>query len=150
MDKTHINSFLKYYSIFVVASLVSLPVFAATLCDKLGALEADPSAVSAPVAFQDINSEALIAACSAEIANQDDDLPRYLLQRGRGYLRDGRSELAIADISNAHELGYPAGTFGLATAFFLGDEVQRNDLRAEQLFIQAYKGGVYWAASVVR
>ena len=62
-----------------------------------------------------------------------------------GYLRDERSELAIADISNAHELGYPAGTFGLATAFFLGDDVQRNDLRAEQLFIQAYKGGVYWA-----
>ena len=84
MDKTHINSFLKYYSIFVVASLVSLPVFAATLCDKLGALEADPSAVSALVAFQDINSEALISSCTDEMAKQDDDLPRYLLQRGRG------------------------------------------------------------------
>jgi len=84
MDKTHINSFLKYYSIFVVASLASLPAMAKTVCDKLGALEADPSAGSAPVPFQDINSEALIAACSAEIAKHDDDLPRYLLQRGRG------------------------------------------------------------------
>ena len=150
MHTTHVDWFFRFCSIFLIASLVSLPVFAATLCDKPCALKADPSAVSAPVAFQDINSEALIAACTAEIAKQDKNLPRYLLQRGRGYLRDGRSELAIADISNAHELGYPAGTFGLATAFFLGDEVQRNDLRAEQLFIQAYKGGVYWAASVVR
>ena len=82
MHTTHVDWFFRFCSIFLIASLVSLPVFAATLCDKLGALEADPSAVSAPVAFQDINSEALIAACSAEIANQDDDLPRYLLQRG--------------------------------------------------------------------
>ena len=148
--KTKMPHFFGLIAASVVAAILSKPSWATTVCDKLGALEADPSAVSAPVAFQDINSEALIAACSAEIANQDDDLPRYLLQRGRGYLRDGRSELAIADISNAHELGYPAGTFGLATAFFLGDDVQRDDLRAEQLFIEAYEGGVYWAVSVVR
>ena len=102
--------------------------------------------MSASVAFQDINSEALISSCTDEMAKQDDDLPRYLLQRGSGYLRAGQSELAVADINASHSLGYPAGTFGLATAFFLGDDVQRNDLRAEQLFIQAYKGGVYWAA----
>ena len=116
----------------------------------MGALEADPSAVSAPVAFQDIDSEALISSCTDEMAKQDDDLPRYLLQRGRGYLRAGQSELAVADMNASHALGYPAGTFGLATAFFLGDDVQRDDLRAEQLFIEAYEGGVYWAVSVVR
>ena len=146
MDKTHINSFLKYYSIFLVALLVSLPVFAATLCDELGALEADISAVSAPVAFQDINSEALIAACTAEIAKQDDDLPRYLLQRGRGYLRAGLSELAIADIAKSHELGYPAGTFALATAYHLGDDIKQDFEKARGLYQVAYSGGVRWAA----
>ena len=146
MDKTHINSFLKYYSIFLVTSLVSLPVFAATLCDELGALEADISAVSAPVAFQDINSEALIAACTAEIAKQDDDLPRYLLQRGRGYLRAGLSELAIADIAKSHELGYPAGTFALATAYHLGDDIHKDFDEAHRLYEEAYGRGIRWAA----
>ena len=146
MDKTHINSFLKYYSIFLVTSLVSLPVFAATLCDELGALEADISAVSAPVAFQDINSEALIAACTAEIAKQDDDLPRYLLQRGRGYLRAGLSELAIADIAKSNDLGYPAGTFALATAYHLGDDVKQDFEMARGFYEDAYNGGIRWAA----
>jgi hypothetical protein len=144
--KTKMPHFFGLIAASVVAAILSKPSWATTVCDKLGALEADPSAVSAPVAFQDINSEALISSCTDEMAKQDDDLPRYLLQRGRGYLRAGQSELAVADINASHSLGYPAGTFGLATAFFLGDDVQRNDLRAEQLFIQAYKGGVYWAA----
>ena len=144
--KTKMPHFFGLIAASVVAAILSKPSWAATLCDNLGALEADPSAVSSPVAFQDINSEALISACTAEIAKQEDDLPRYFLQRGRGYLRGGQSELAIADFTTSHELGYPAGTFALATAFFLGDDVQRDDLRAEQLFIQAYKGGVYWAA----
>ena len=84
MHTTHVDWFFRFCSIFLIASLASLPAMAKTVCDKLGALEADPSAVSAPVPFPDINSEALIAACSAEIAKHDDDLPRYLLQLGRG------------------------------------------------------------------
>ena len=106
--KTKMPHFFGLIAASVVAAILSKPSWATTVCDKLGALEADPSAVSAPVAFQDINSEALIAACTAEIAKQDKNLPRYLLQCGRGYLRAGQSELAIADFTTSHELGYLA------------------------------------------
>ena len=146
MHTTHIDWFFRFCSIFLIASLASLPAMAATLCDDLGALEADPFAVSAPVAFQDINSGALISACTAEIAKQDDSLPRYLLQRGRGYLRAGQSESAIGDIAKSHELGYPAGTFALATAYHLGDDIKQDFEKARGLYEDAYSGGVRWAA----
>jgi len=82
--KTKMPHFFGLIAASVVAAILSKPSWATTVCDKLGALEADPSAVSAPVAFQDINSEALISSCTDEMAKQDDVLPRYLLQRGRG------------------------------------------------------------------
>ena len=62
------------------------------------------------------------------------------------YLRGGQAELALSDLNAAHKLGYPAATFGLATAYFLGDDVKRDDARAESLFLEAYEGGVFWAA----
>ena len=136
-------------SIFAVFALVACScsaAFASTECDHLGALEADPSAVSPPIAFQDINSEALISACTAEIAKQDENLPRYLLQRGRGFLRAGKSKLAIADISASHDLGYPAGTFALATAYHLGDDIQKDFDEAHRLYEEAYGRGIRWAA----
>lgn len=146
MNKTHANGFSTFFTTLLFALFASQPVLAATLCDDLGSLEADPSAVSTPVAFQDINSEALIAACSAEIAKQDDNLPRYLLQRGRGYLRGGQSELAVVDIAKSHELGYPAGTFALATAYHLGDDIKQDLERARGLYEEAYSNGIRWAA----
>jgi len=72
--------------------------------------------------------------------------PRFLLQRARGYLRGGQAGLALNDLNASHKLGYPAATFGLATAYFLGDDVKHDDARAESLFLQAYQGGVIWAA----
>ena len=57
MNKTHANGFLTFFTTLLFALFASQPVVAATLCDDLGSLEADPSAVSTPVAFQDINSE---------------------------------------------------------------------------------------------
>ena len=146
MNKTHSNGFFTFFTTLLFALFASQPMVAATLCDELGALEADISAVSAPVAFQDINSEALIAACSAEITKQDENLPRYLLQRGRGFLRAGKSKLAIADISASHDLGYPAGTFALATAYHLGDDIQKDFDEAHRLYEEAYGRGIRWAA----
>jgi TPR repeat protein len=43
-------------------------------------------------------------------------------------------------------MGYPAATFALATAYFLGDDVQQNHAKAEVLFFQAYNKSVFWAA----
>ena len=79
--------------------------FSDELCDVLGSLEADPYAVSEAIGFQEIKGDELVEACSAAIAKQDENLPRYLLQRGRGYLRVGQGASALADITKAHELG---------------------------------------------
>ena len=115
-------------------------------CDRLAALEADPSAVSEPVAFIDIQPERVVKACTDALNAGSNAKPRFLLQRARGYLRGGQAELAFNDLNAAHKLGYPAATFGLATAYFLGDDVERDYARAESLFLNAYEGGVYWAA----
>src|SRR5210317_159472 len=115
-------------------------------CDRLAALEADPSAVSEPVAFIDIQPERVVEACTDALNAGNNAEPRFLLQRARGYLRGGQAGLALNDLNAAHELGYPAATFGLATAYFLGDDVKRDDARAESLFLEAYQGGGYWAA----
>jgi len=115
-------------------------------CDRLAALEADPSAVSEPVAFIDIQPQQVVKACTDALNAGKKAVPRFLLQRARGYLRGGQAGLALNDLNAAHKLGYSAATFGLATAYFLGDDVERDDARAESLFLEAYEGGVIWAA----
>ena len=115
-------------------------------CDILASLEADPNSVSSPVAFNDINSSAVIYACSKAITRNDEHKPRFLLHRARGYLKGGESNKAILDLEQSHNLGYPAATFGLATAYFLGDDVTQDLNKAKQLFIHAYEHGVLWSA----
>ena len=115
-------------------------------CDILASLEADPSSVSNWVAFHDIQPNAVIDACSRAIARNDEDKPRYLLHRARGYLKGGDGEKALLDLEHAHKLGYPAATFGLATAYFLGDDVTQDLDKARQLFMHAYENGVLWSA----
>ena len=127
----------------------SSAAFSNELCDVLGSLEADPYAVSKAVSFQEIKGDELVEACSAVIAKQDENLPRYLLQRGRGYLRIGQGASALADIIKAHELGYPAATFGLGTAYYLGDDIKQDFDVAQQLFNSAYSQRVRWAAQAL-
>jgi len=115
-------------------------------CDILASLEADPSSVSSPVAFHDIQPSSVIYACSKAIVRNDEAKPRFLLQRARGYLKDGESEKALLDLKHAHKLGYPAATFGLATAYFLGDDVAQDLNKARQFFILSYENGVLWSA----
>ena len=115
-------------------------------CDILASLEADPSSVSSPVAFNDIQPRAVIDACSRAIAANDEEKPRYLLLRARGYLKGGDGEKALLDLEHAHKLGYPAATFGLATAYYLGDDVTQDLEQARVLFIHSYENGVLWSA----
>ena len=115
-------------------------------CDSRASLEADPSSVSSPVAFNDIRSSSVIYACSKAIVRNDESKPRFLLQRARGYLKGGESEKALLDLEHAHKLGYPAATFGLATAYFLGDDVAQDLHKARQFFILSYANGVLWSA----
>ena len=104
---------LKITAVITVLITPSL-MFAQDLCDTLGALQADPKAVAPAVAFQDIQPTNLIEACAVAIDRADEDLPRFLLQRGRGYLRAGDGAAAMADIQKSHDMGYSAATFGLA------------------------------------
>ena len=115
-------------------------------CDILASLEADPSSVSSPVAFNDIQPRAVIDACSRAIAANDEDQSRYLLLRARGYLKGGEGEKALLDLEHAHKLGYPAAAFGLATAYFLGNDVTQDLDKARQLFVHSYENGVLWSA----
>ena len=115
-------------------------------CDVLASLEADPNSVSSPVAFNDINSSAVIYACSKAIMRNDEHQPRFLLHRARGYLKGGESDKALLDLEQSHNLGYPAATFGLATAYFLGDDVAQDLGKARQLFIDSFEHGVSWSA----
>ena len=84
------------------AVIAAAPVHSATQCDHLGALQADPMAVSAPVAFDEIDANALISACTIELQTHGTDRARYLLQRARGYLRVGRGDQALQDLSLIH------------------------------------------------
>ena len=128
------------------AVFTAAPVHSTTQCDQLGALQADPMAVSAPVSFDLINADALISACTLALQGDSSDRARYLLQRARGYLRAGRGDQAMQDIRAAHELDYPAATFALATAYFLGDDVPQDFEQARVLFENSYKQGVIWSA----
>ena len=115
-------------------------------CDVLGALEADPMAIAEPVDFANIEALALIAACDSVWNGGCRDESRHILQRALGYLRLGESTKAIAEIERSHEMGYPAATFALATAYCLEDDKQHNYVKAERLFLQAYHKGVVWVA----
>ena len=126
--------------------MTTATVDSATQCDRLGALQADPMAVSAPVAFDAIDADALISACTFALQGGSSDRARYLLQRARGYLRAGRGDQAMQDIRAAHELDYPAAAFALATAYFLGDDVPQDFEQARVLFEHSYEQGVNWSA----
>ena len=132
--------------IIAILTLTAEPLLAEEKCDVLGSLQADPMAVAEPVDFSNIEPMALIAACDSVLNRGSKNEPRYILQRARGYLRLGDSSKAISEIKRSHEMGYPAATFALATAYFLGDDVQQNHAKAEVLFFQAYNKGVIWAA----
>ena len=128
------------------AAVLAAPVHSATQCDHLGALQADPMAVSEPVAFDAIDADALISACTIALQKDGIDKARYLLQRARGYLRAGRGDQAMQDIREAHNLDYPAATFALAAAYFLGDDVLQDFEQARMLFEHSYEQGVTWSA----
>ena len=129
-----------------ILALTAEPLLGAEKCDVLGSLQADPLAVAEPVDFSKIEPIALIAACDSVLNRGSKKQARHILYRARGYLRLGESSKAIAEIKRSHEMGYPAATFALATAYFLGDDVQQNHAKAEVLFFQAYNKSVFWAA----
>ena len=138
---------MKYIALFsAIVAFTTKSVIADEECDLLGSLEADPMAVAEPVDFANIEASALIAACDSVLNNGSKDEGRYILQRARGYLRLGESTKAIAEIVRSHEMGYPAATFALATAYYLGDDTRQDYVKAERLFLQAYDKGVVWAA----
>ena len=122
--------------------------YAVTTCDQLAALEADPLSASEPVKFADLKADKVIAKCTEAIRTSGNkvDEARFTLQRARGYFHAGEVVAAIDDLLAAHALGYPAASFGLATAYFLGEGTDKDVLRAEILFLESYREGVVWSA----
>ena len=121
---------------------------AANPCDQLAALEADPLSASMPVKFADLNAQHVITKCTEAILTSGNKVEeaRFILQRARGYFRAGDAAAAINDLLAAYALGYPAASFGLATAYFLGDGIDKDVLKAETLFLESFGKGVVWSA----
>ena len=121
---------------------------AVTPCDQLAALEADPLSASIPVKFADLNAKKVIAKCTEAIRTSGNKVEeaRFILQRARGYFRAGEAVAAINDLLAAHAMGYPAASFALATAHFLGEGIDKDVLIAEGLFLESYREGVVWSA----
>ena len=138
---------LRVVSALLLINLASMS-YAGSECDQLAALEADPLSVSAPVKFADLKAEKVSVACSEAIITSQEKMEkaRFTLQRARGYFRAGNAVAAFNDLLVAYDLGYAAASFGLATAHFLGDGVEKNVLRAERLFLESYREGVIWSA----
>ena len=138
---------LRVLSSLFFINLASLS-YAESECDKLAALEADPLSVSLPVNFADLNAEKVIVACSEAIIRSQEKIEkaRFTLQRARRYFRARNPDAAFNDLLVAYDLGYPAASFGLATALFLGDGVEKDVLSAETLFLESYREGVTWSA----
>ena len=78
---------MRLTSLSHVIAFIALPLVAHAEpvddCDRLAALEADPSAVSEPVAFIDIQPERVVRACTDVLITGDNAKPWFLLQRGR-------------------------------------------------------------------
>ena len=77
---------MRLTSLSHVIAFIALPLVAhaepVDECDRLAALEADPSAVSEPVAFIDIKPEQVVKACTDALnAGEKATEPRFLLQR---------------------------------------------------------------------
>ena len=121
---------------------------AVSSCDQLAALAADPLSTSVAVKFVDLNAKHVIAKCTEAIRTSGNKVEeaRFTLQRARGFFRAGEGDAAIDDLSTSYALGYPAASFALATAFFLGEDVEMDLLRAEILFLESYRKGVIWSA----
>ena len=120
-------------------------------CDDLGALAADPLRQSEPVRFEDIQAKRLISACRTDIesATKAQDQARYYLQLGRGQLRDGDSKGAISSFHKSASFAYPAGYFALGVAYLLGDEVEKDDAKANHYLLLALDNDVIWAAKAL-
>jgi TPR repeat protein len=137
---------MKLTTFTLMLAVISTQALAIEDCDVLGSLEADPHSVSAPVSFQEIQSDILIETCTNAIENKGDNLARFHLIRARGYLRSGSYQRAVSDITISHEMGYPAATFARATLYHFGEALPQDLTKAAELYQQAYDEGVKWAA----
>lgn len=137
---------MRLTTVTLLYAIISTQAHAVEDCDILGSLEADPLLASAPVSFQEIQSDILIEACTNAIAKKDDNLARFHLIRARGYLRSGSYQRAVSDITISHEMGYPAATFARATLYHFGEALPQDLTKAAELYQQAYNEGVKWAA----
>ena len=113
---------------------------AVTTCDQLAAVEADPLSTSVSVEFADLNPKRIITKCTEAISSSENKVEeaRFTLQQACGYFRAGEADAAIDDLLAAYAIGYPAASFGLATAYLLGEGIDKDVLRADMMFLESY------------
>ena len=118
-------------------------------CDQLAALEADPMHSAPPIAFENLQAQQIISACTASIDAAIEPRGRYLIQRGRGYLKADQFDLAWADWNAAKALSYPVADFVLASAYLIADNLEQDLKKARDHYLAAYQNGVGWSAQAL-
>ncbi|QGG80186.1 hypothetical protein GH975_06195 [Litorivicinus lipolyticus] len=118
----------------------------ADICDELAALQADPMRTAPAVAFERLQAERVIKACTDSIDAAIEPQGRYLIQRGRGYLKADQFDLAWADWNAARALSYPVADFVLASAYLIADNLAQDLTMARSHYVTAYESGVGWSA----
>ena len=118
------------------------PGIQADPCDQLAALEADPMHSETPIAFENLQAQRVISACTESIDAAREPQGRYLIQRGRGYLKADQFDLAWADWTAAQALSYPVADFVLASAYLIADNLEQDLKKARDHYLTAYQNGV--------
>ena len=125
------------------------PGIQADPCDQLAALEADPMHSATPIAFENLQAQRVISACTESIDAAVEPQGRYLIQRGRGYLKADQFDLAWADWTAAQALSYPVADFVLASAYLIADNLEQDLKKARDHYLTAYQNGVGWSAQAL-
>ena len=148
-------SYFSFSKFLVSCSLIILflifktgNAFSSNICDNLAGLEADPNKSSKSIEFKNLEPNLIIKHCTNSIINYVEfkNVPKFYLQRARGFFKIGKIKNGMADLNKSYELGYPAAAYALATIYYLGDDVKQDLVLAEKLYKESYDAGVIWAA----
>ena len=142
-------------SLVILLTLLGNPVWASSMaqrCDALAALKADPLRTASPVPYGDLDPRDVIIACKNAVILEEANLERgrFLLQLGRGYLKKGEIDKARAAFKNSSALQYPAAYFALGVMYWLGDDIPKDDHKAEVYLLKAFKLDVIYASKILQ
>lgn len=111
-----------------------------TQCDLLAGHPSDPERVHVGIDFALLRPLPAIAACTTDLA-VDPENPRLMTQLARALQKNGDMDAALALNQAAVEAGYLGGYHNLGNHYRRGDAVERDLVKALELFTYAAERG---------